>query len=108
MDNPNPHARLGTPIPLGIFLLHPLLIKAISLQLGLGLGPAAACSGVHSGAGGLLLLVGLGLMFLPVLSVLGSVENAGGDGIGRHFGGVFGVGEYGEQCEGFLVFGLIV
>lgn len=46
-------------------------------------------------------------MVLLVLRVLGGVEDAGGDGVGRHvgvgFGGVFGVGEYGEQGEGFGV-----
>lgn len=32
-------------------------------------------------------------VLLLVLSVLGGVEDAGGDGVGRrHFGGVFGVG----------------
>ena len=30
-------------------------------------------------------------MLLLVLSVLGGVKDAGGDGVGRHFGGVFGV-----------------
>ena len=53
---------LGTTLSLGVFVLHPLLVQAVGLLLGLSLFSSSPSTGVHARAGSLLLCLGaLGL-----------------------------------------------
>lgn len=46
-----PKRLLGAAFPLRIFFLHPFLVQAICLELGLGLLPRGAGTRVHTSSG---------------------------------------------------------